>query len=52
MASHLSSGKVNLAVLRENYRRELLECLDRYQGSKVRINESRARLILAMMLNH
>jgi hypothetical protein len=35
MASHLSSGPVNLGVLRESYRRELLECLDRCTGSKV-----------------
>ncbi|KAK2193496.1 hypothetical protein NP493_12g08025 [Ridgeia piscesae] len=34
MASHLSSGRINLAVLRESYRRELLECLDRCTGSK------------------
>jgi len=33
--SHLSGGKVNLAILRESYRRELLECLDKCQGSKV-----------------
>jgi len=36
--AHLSSGKVNLAVLRESYRRELLECLDKCQGSKVNSN--------------
>lgn len=35
MASHLASGRINLAVLRESYRRELLECLDRCTGSKV-----------------
>jgi len=35
--SHLSGGKVNLAVLRETHRRELLECLDKCQGSKVNI---------------
>ncbi|XP_064620960.1 vacuolar protein sorting-associated protein 33A-like [Lineus longissimus] len=34
MASHLSGGKVNLAVLRESYRRELLENIDRCVGSK------------------
>ncbi|KAI0225757.1 Vacuolar protein sorting-associated protein 33A [Lamellibrachia satsuma] len=34
MASHLASGRINLAVLRESYRRELLECLDRCTGSK------------------
>lgn len=36
MASHLASGRVNLAILRESYRRELLECLDKCVGSKVR----------------
>ena len=35
MASHLSGGRVNLAILRESYRRELLECLDRCAGTKV-----------------
>ncbi|CAH1801545.1 unnamed protein product, partial [Owenia fusiformis] len=34
MAAHLSLGKVNIAVLRESYRRELLECLDKCTGSK------------------
>ncbi|ELT89435.1 hypothetical protein CAPTEDRAFT_101629 [Capitella teleta] len=34
MASHLSNGPVNLGVLRESYRRELLECLDKCTGSK------------------
>ena len=33
--AHLSGGRVNLAILRESYRRELLECLDKCQGSKV-----------------
>ncbi len=37
MASHLTSGRVNLGVLRETYRRELLECLDKCIGSKVNI---------------
>ena len=35
MASHLGSGRINLADLRESYRSELLECLDRCTGSKV-----------------
>ncbi|KAK2161895.1 hypothetical protein LSH36_108g07122 [Paralvinella palmiformis] len=34
MASHLSGGRINIAILRESYRRELLECLDRCSGSK------------------
>ena len=33
--AYLSGGKVNLAILRESYRRELLDCLDKCQGSKV-----------------
>eukprot|EP00794_Sanderia_malayensis_P018179 gene18179-19993_t len=32
--AHLSSGKVNLALVREAARRELLSCLDRCPGSK------------------
>lgn len=32
--SHLSSGKVNLAQVRETSRRELLNCIDRCPGSK------------------
>ena len=32
--SHLSSGKVNLAMVREAGRRELLNCIDRCPGSK------------------
>jgi len=32
--SHLSSGKVNLAQLRETSRRELLNCIDKCPGSK------------------
>jgi len=35
LPNHLSGGRVNLAILRESYRRELLECLDKCQGSKV-----------------
>lgn len=35
MASHLGSGRVNLTILRESYRRELLECLDKCTGNKV-----------------
>ena len=32
--SHLSSGKVNLAQVRETSRRELLNCIDKCPGSK------------------
>ena len=32
--SHLSSGKVNLAQVRETGRRDLLNCIDRCPGSK------------------
>ncbi len=32
--SHLSSGKVNLALVREAGRRELLNCFERCPGSK------------------
>ena len=35
MSSHLSSGKINLAILRELYRRELVELLDSCTGKKV-----------------
>ncbi|XP_070555122.1 vacuolar protein sorting-associated protein 33A-like [Ptychodera flava] len=34
MAAHLSSGRLNLGLLREAERRELLECLDKCIGSK------------------
>ncbi|XP_038056680.1 vacuolar protein sorting-associated protein 33A-like [Patiria miniata] len=34
MATHLSGGRINLAVWREVARRELLECLDKCVGSK------------------
>ncbi|ESO97948.1 hypothetical protein LOTGIDRAFT_209143 [Lottia gigantea] len=33
-SSHLSSGKINLGVLRDHYRRELVECIDRCTGTK------------------
>lgn len=33
--SHLSSGRVNVGLLRECSRRELLMCLDKHPGSKV-----------------
>ncbi|KAL5017366.1 hypothetical protein ScPMuIL_006955 [Solemya velum] len=33
-ASHLASGKINLSLLRDFYRRELLECLDKCLGTK------------------
>jgi hypothetical protein len=34
-ASHLGNGKINLGALRDYYRRELLECLDKCIGTKV-----------------
>lgn len=34
-SSHLSSGTVNLGLLREHARRELLKLLDKCSGSKV-----------------
>lgn len=37
MASHLSSGRINLSVVRESYRREFLELLDKCHGTKVAI---------------
>ncbi|XP_060558501.1 vacuolar protein sorting-associated protein 33A-like isoform X2 [Ruditapes philippinarum] len=33
-ASHLGNGKINLGALRDYYRRELLECLDKCIGTK------------------
>ncbi len=45
MASHLTSGRVNLGVLRESYRRELLECLDKCVGSKVRLMQTHCRCV-------
>ena len=33
--AHLSSGRVNLALMREGVRRQLLKCLDKCPGSKV-----------------
>ncbi|XP_045171518.1 vacuolar protein sorting-associated protein 33A-like isoform X2 [Mercenaria mercenaria] len=33
-ASHLGNGKINLGALRDYYRRELLECLDKCSGTK------------------
>ena len=41
MASHLTSGRINLGILRESYRRELLECLDKCIGSKVKYSTFR-----------
>ncbi|KAK6192041.1 hypothetical protein SNE40_003590 [Patella caerulea] len=32
--AHLSSGKINLGVLRDHYRRELIECIDKCTGTK------------------
>ncbi|CAI9744345.1 sorting-associated 33A-like isoform X2 [Octopus vulgaris] len=34
MAAHLTTGKVNLGLLRDSYRREFIECLDRCPGTK------------------
>ena len=34
-SGHLGSGKINLGFLRDYYRRELLECLDKCHGTKV-----------------
>lgn len=34
-ASHLSSGPINLGLLREDSRRELIRLLDKCAGSKV-----------------
>lgn len=34
MAVHLSAGRINLSILRESARRELLECLDKCIGPK------------------
>ena len=34
-AAHLSSSKLNLGLLRDFYRREFLECIDRCLGTKV-----------------
>ncbi|XP_077995309.1 vacuolar protein sorting-associated protein 33A-like [Glandiceps talaboti] len=34
MAAHLNSGRVNVGVLRESQRRELLDCLDKCIGTK------------------
>lgn len=33
--NHLSSGRVNVGLLRECARRELLQCLNKQPGSKV-----------------
>ena len=35
MAAHLSGGRLNIGLLREAARRELLSCLDKCPGSKV-----------------
>ena len=35
VGSHLSGGRVNVGLLRECARRELLQCLNRQPGSKV-----------------
>ncbi|XP_041347888.1 vacuolar protein sorting-associated protein 33A-like [Gigantopelta aegis] len=34
LGAHLSSGKINLGLLRDCYRREFLECLDKCLGTK------------------
>ena len=36
--NHLSSGRVNVGLLRECARRELLQCLNKQPGSKVTRN--------------
>lgn len=36
MAAHLSGGRVNIGLIREAARRELLNCLDKCPGSKVK----------------
>ena len=36
-SAHLGSGKINLSSLRDYYRRELLECLDKCNGTKVHL---------------
>lgn len=38
MTNHLTGGKVNLAILQESIRSELLTLVDRCDGSKVSIN--------------
>ena len=35
--AHLSSGRVNLAQIREATRRQLLQCIDKCPGSKVSV---------------
>ena len=40
MAAHLSGGRVNIGLIREAARRELLNCLDKCPGSKVRYIKS------------
>lgn len=37
MAAHLASGRVNVALLREAARRELVELLDKCIGTKVQL---------------
>ena len=37
--SHLSGGRVNVGLLRECARRELLQCLNKQPGSKVTLKE-------------
>ena len=36
MVSHLK-GRIDLSILRESFRRELLECLDKCVGTKVKV---------------
>ncbi len=39
MAAHLSGGRVNIGLVREAARKELLNCLDKCPGSKVRCTD-------------
>ncbi len=46
--NHLSSGRVNVGLLRECARRELLQCLNKQPGSKV----IRSKLIFTFLVSY
>jgi len=49
--SHLSSGRINVSLLRDIYRRELLDYLDRCQGTKVLRQRTPTIRLLMLIFN-
>ena len=51
MAAHLSGGRVNIGLVREAARKELLNCLDKCPGSKVRCIDIYFDEVLAFLID-